>query len=75
MACRAVGSLVSVFDYVGEAGYTRQWNFAVEALPDEPVALPEHEAFAWVSLADYTAYPMTPEMLRACREALTRAPA
>jgi 8-oxo-dGTP diphosphatase len=57
-----VGDLVSHFDYDGEEGRTREWNFRVIWRADGPIRHPEHVAMAWVTRDDWVNYPMTPEM-------------
>jgi 8-oxo-dGTP diphosphatase len=49
------------FDYDGEFGRTRQWNFRVTAT-GERITHPEHSEYRWVSPAELATLPMTPEM-------------
>jgi 8-oxo-dGTP diphosphatase len=64
MHLKTVRALVGVFDYHGEHGRTRQWNFAVDTEEPEPTRHPEHVAYAWATETTYHRYRVTPEQRR-----------
>jgi 8-oxo-dGTP diphosphatase len=58
----AIGAVLPYYDYIGEAGRTRQWNVVAEVEAEAPIVYPEHAAMAWVNRETYRRYPMTEEM-------------
>ncbi|MCY0879775.1 MAG: NUDIX hydrolase [Firmicutes bacterium] len=56
-----VQQYLGYFDYDGEFGRTRQWNFLVDAAGDV-VQHPEHSDAAWASREEARRLPMTAEM-------------
>lgn len=50
------------YDYAGEFGPTRQWNFRVTVHPGDALAHPEHVAAIWANRQHWTQLPMTDEM-------------
>ena len=56
------------FDYDGEFGRTRQWNFEVTVEAASAITHPEHAEYRWAVADEWAKLPMTPEM----RQALVR---
>ncbi len=50
------------FDYHGEFGPTREWNFEVSAEPARGIRHPEHVDYRWALPEEWRELPMTPEM-------------
>jgi 8-oxo-dGTP diphosphatase len=72
LALTEIVSHAGGYDYDGEFGRTRQWNFWVKARGDA-VVHPEHAAYRWVLPRDWHTLPMSPEM-RASLDAFAAGP-
>ena len=59
---REVRRYVGRYDYSGEFGRTRQWNFEVSVHTADRIVHPEHVAYAWITKEEVAQYPMTEEM-------------
>ncbi len=64
LALHRIVQFIDTFDYPGEFGQTRQWNFEVEVLPRTDLIHPEHVAYLWASSTDLEVLCMTSEERR-----------
>lgn len=58
----AIQRYLGHYDYDGEFGLTRQWNFEVQVGPYKHIVHPEHTASCWAAPADWACLPMSVEM-------------
>lgn len=58
---RNIVSYVGGYDYVGEFGTTRQWNFLVQA-DGTTIRHPEHTDYRWATPKQWSRLPMSHEM-------------
>ncbi|NMP23346.1 NUDIX hydrolase [Sulfobacillus harzensis] len=58
----AITGYLGYYDYPGEFGMTRQWNFRVEVDPWTTITHPEHASHCWSDKRHALMLPMTKEM-------------